>query len=110
MSDAAGSGGDALALTLVTMTTGERYEVDGSAESIEAAIVGASRGSIMQLAWLTEAGTGRSIAINPLHVVALAGSAEPDRDGLGQANAGAAHGRGRVAKASGRWIARARSA
>ena len=71
MSDAAGSGGDALALTLVTMTTGERYEIDGSAESIEAAIVGASRGSIMQLAWLTEAGTGRSIAINPLHVVAL---------------------------------------
>ena len=72
MSDAAQSGGDAHALTLVTMTTGERYEIDGSAESIEAAIVGASRGSIMQLAWLTEAGTGRSIAINPLHVVALA--------------------------------------
>ena len=72
MSDAAGSAGDALALTLVTMTTGERYEVDGSAESVEAASVGASRGSIMQLAWLTEAGTGRSIAINPLHVVALA--------------------------------------
>jgi hypothetical protein len=72
MSDAAGSGADATALTLVTMTTGERYEVNGTAESIEAAIVGASRGSIMQLAWLTEAGTGRSIAINPLHVVALA--------------------------------------
>lgn len=71
MSDAAESGGDALARTLVTMTTGERYEIGGSAESIEAAIVGASRGSIMQLAWLTEAGTGRSIAINPLHVVAL---------------------------------------
>jgi hypothetical protein len=71
MSDAAESGGAALTLTLVTMTTGERYEIDGSAESIEAAIVGASRGSIMQLAWLTEAGTGRSIAINPLHVVAL---------------------------------------
>jgi uncharacterized protein YlzI (FlbEa/FlbD family) len=71
MSDAAESGGDAVALTLVTMTTGQRYEVDGSADSIEAAIVGASRGSIMQFAWLTEAGTGRSIAINPLHVVAL---------------------------------------
>jgi hypothetical protein len=71
MSDAAGSAGDAVALTLVTMTTGQRYEVDGSTESVEAAIVGASRGSIMQLAWLTEAGSGRSIAINPLHVVAL---------------------------------------
>jgi hypothetical protein len=72
MSDAEGSRGDAVALTLVTMTTGDRYEIDGSPESIEAAIVGASRGSIMQLAWLTEAETGRSIAINPLHVVALA--------------------------------------
>ena len=77
MSDASGSGGDALALTLVIMTTGERYEVDGSAESVEAAIVGASRGSIMQFAWLTEAGTGRSIAINPLHVVALETAPSP---------------------------------
>ena len=81
MSDAARSGGDAIALTLVTMTTGERYEVDGAPESIEAAIVGASRGSIMQLAWLTEAGTGRSIAINPLHVVALAAAPSPAATG-----------------------------
>lgn len=81
MSDAAGSAGNAVAHTLVTMTTGERYEVDGSAESIEAAIVGASRGSIMQLAWLTEAGTGRSIAINPLHVVALAAPPSPTATG-----------------------------
>ena len=81
MSDAAGSARDAIALTLVTMTTGDRYEVDGSAESIEAAIVGASRGSIMQLAWLTEAGTGRSIAINPLHVVSLAAGSSPTATG-----------------------------
>ncbi|HEX6697499.1 MAG TPA: hypothetical protein VF080_11905 [Solirubrobacteraceae bacterium] len=81
MSDAPGSPGETSALTLVTMTTGERYEVDGSAESIEAAIVGASRGSIMQLAWLTEAGTGRPIAINPLHVVALAAAPSPTASG-----------------------------
>ncbi len=81
MSDAAGSGGAALAHTLVTMTTGQRYEVDGTAESIEASIVGASRGSIMQLAWLTEAGTGRSIAINPLHVVALEPALSPTATG-----------------------------
>ena len=73
MSDAAGSAGDAIALTLVTMTTGDRYEVDGSAESIEAAIVGASRGSIMQLAWLEEAGSGRALGVNPAHVVSLRG-------------------------------------
>jgi hypothetical protein len=81
MSDAEGSRGDAVALTLVTMTTGERYEVDGSAESTEAAIVGASRGSIMQFAWLKEAGTGRSIAINPLHVVALETAPSPTATG-----------------------------
>src|SRR3954452_4342973 len=81
VSDAAGSGGDAVALTLVTMTTGQRYEVDGSAESVEAAIVGASRGSIMQLAWLTEAASGRSIAINPLHVVALEPAPSPTATG-----------------------------
>ena len=81
MADAPGSPGDAVARTLVTMTTGDRYEVDGSAESVEAAIVGASRGSIMQLAWLTEAGTGRSIAINPLHVVAREGALSPTATG-----------------------------
>jgi hypothetical protein len=81
MSDAAESGGDAVALTLITLTTGEHYEVAGSAESVEAAIVGASRGSIMQLAWLTQAGTGRSIAINPLHVVALEAAPSPTATG-----------------------------
>jgi hypothetical protein len=77
MSDPSGSVGDPIALTLIIMATGERYQVDGSAESVEAAIVGASRGSIMQFAWLTETGTGRSIAINPLHVVALETAPSP---------------------------------
>ena len=81
MSDPSGSGGDSIALTLVTMATGERYQVEGSAESVEAAIVGASRGSIMQFAWLTETGTGRSIAINPLHVVALETAPSPTAAG-----------------------------
>jgi hypothetical protein len=57
--------------TAVTVVTGHRYELRGSPESVEAAIVGASRGSIMQLAWFTEAASGRSIAINPNHVVAI---------------------------------------
>ena len=34
-------------------------------------IVGASRGAIMQLAWLTDALSGERIAINPDHLVAL---------------------------------------
>jgi hypothetical protein len=57
--------------TAVTVVSGQRFELRGSPETVEAAIVGASRGSIMQMAWFTEAASGRSIAINPLHVVAL---------------------------------------
>ncbi len=57
--------------TTVVLVTGVRYEVDGAPAKVEAAIVAASRGSILQLAWLTETGSGRSIAVNPGHVMAL---------------------------------------
>jgi len=66
-----GSESQSVAATAVTVVTGQRFEIAASPETVETAIVGASRGSIMQLAWFTEAATGRSIAINPLHVVAL---------------------------------------
>jgi glutamate dehydrogenase/leucine dehydrogenase len=66
-----GSESESVAATTVTVVTGQRFEIRGSPEKVEATIVGASRGSIMQLAWFTEAASGRSIAINPLHVVAL---------------------------------------
>jgi hypothetical protein len=66
VSDGEGSGA-----TAVTVVTGVRYEVEGSPEQVEETIVAASRGSIMQLAWVTEAGSGRSIAINPKHVVSI---------------------------------------
>jgi hypothetical protein len=62
---------DGAAPAVVVMVTGVRYAVEGSPADVEAAIVAASRGSILQLAWMTETGSGRSIAINPLHVVAL---------------------------------------
>jgi hypothetical protein len=71
MPDAAESDDGGRVVTTVVVVTGERYEVDGSPADVEAAIVAASRGSIMQLAWVTEAGSGRTIAINPLHVVAI---------------------------------------
>jgi hypothetical protein len=71
MPDAAESEGGRRVVTTVVVVTGERYEVDGSPADVETSIVAASRGSIMQLAWVTEAGSGRSIAINPLHVVAI---------------------------------------
>ena len=62
---------ESVAATTVTVVTGQRFEIRGSPDKVEAAIVGASRGSIMQLAWFTELASGRSIAINPIHVVAL---------------------------------------
>ena len=66
-----GSDSEPGAATAVTVVTGQRFEIQGSPETVEAAIVGASRGSIMQLAWFTEAASGRSVAVNPPHVVAL---------------------------------------
>lgn len=67
--------------TEITLVTGERYEVDGSAETVEATIVGAARGSIMQIAWLTEAGTGWSIGVDPAKVVALRAEHGPGEPG-----------------------------
>lgn len=54
----------------MTLASGERYLVEGSTEQVEAAIVSASRGSIMQLAWLTELG-GQKLGVNPTSVVTL---------------------------------------
>jgi hypothetical protein len=53
------------------MITGERYAVEGDPETVEASVVGAARGSIMQLAWLTDATSGKSFAVNPEHVVTV---------------------------------------
>ena len=60
--------------------TGERYHVEGDARDVERIILDAARGSIMQLAWFTEAETGQDLGINPEHVVMLraAGSEEAD--------------------------------
>ena len=72
-----GSDSEPGAATTVTVVTGQRYEIQGSPETVEAAIVGASRGSIMQMAWLTEAASGRAVGINPLHVVAIEAAGGP---------------------------------
>ncbi|MEA2197853.1 MAG: hypothetical protein QOJ25_1904 [Solirubrobacteraceae bacterium] len=54
----------------MTLVTGERYDVQGSLEQVEAAIIAASRGSIMQFAWLTDLG-GEKFGVNPGSVVSL---------------------------------------
>ena len=57
--------------TQITVLTGDRYHVEGDAKHVERIILDAARGSIMQLAWLTDAETGEDLAINPKHVVML---------------------------------------
>ncbi len=54
----------------LNLVTGERYSVQGTLEEVEAAIIAASRGSIMQFAWLTEQ-SGERIGVNPATVVSL---------------------------------------
>ena len=53
------------------MVNGRSFAIGGEPLDVEKAIVAAARGSIMQLAWLEEAESGRSLAVNPAHVVSL---------------------------------------
>jgi hypothetical protein len=57
--------------TEITLITGERYEIRGSLEEVESTILSASRGSIMQLAWLTERASDAAVGINPASIVSL---------------------------------------
>jgi hypothetical protein len=57
--------------TEITIANGERFRVEGDAKQVEAAILSAARGSIMELAWMTEIHTGELIGLNPDHVVML---------------------------------------
>jgi hypothetical protein len=68
-------------VTEITLVGGDILQVEGEAKQVEATIVGAARGSIMELAWLTEAQTGRRLAINPEHVLILSGLGNTDSDG-----------------------------
>ena len=65
-------------ITEITFLTGERCRVEGEARDVERLILDAARGSIMQLAWLTDAQAGEPLAINPECVVMLR-ALKPDR-------------------------------
>ncbi|MGB9183048.1 MAG: hypothetical protein WCB67_03210 [Solirubrobacteraceae bacterium] len=58
-------------LTEITLVGGDRLRVSGDAKEVEKAILSAARGSLMELAWVTEAGTGQPIGVNPDHVLLL---------------------------------------
>ncbi len=57
--------------TEITVVTGDRYRVERDLKDLERIITDAARGSIMQLAWLVEAETGKDLAVNPEHIVTL---------------------------------------
>lgn len=59
--------------TEITVIGGDRYRVEGGARDVEQLILGAARGSLMELAWLVEAETGEPVGINPECVVMLRG-------------------------------------
>jgi predicted small secreted protein len=57
--------------TEIILAGGIRQSVEGDAAEVERAILDASRGSIMELAWLIDAETGERVGVNPKSVVAL---------------------------------------
>lgn len=59
------------ATTEITLVTGDRFRVEGASKDVERLILDAARGSLMQLARLTEAETGAGLAVNPEFVVFL---------------------------------------
>ena len=69
------------AITEITFLTGERCRMEGDAKDVERLIIDAARGSIMQLAWLTDTRAGEPLAINPETVVMLRPLAARRSDG-----------------------------
>ncbi len=57
--------------TEITLLGGERHRVDGDVKEIERLILDAARGSILQLAWLTDARTAEPLGVNPTYVMTL---------------------------------------
>jgi hypothetical protein len=55
----------------IIVVTGHRYRVDGDVPQVERIILDAARGSIMQLASLTESKTRDDMAVNPGHIVLI---------------------------------------
>jgi hypothetical protein len=64
-----------VASTEVHLASGGPYRVEGTPREVEARIVSAARGSIMEFVWLTDATTGEPLAVNPERVVALRAAA-----------------------------------
>ncbi len=53
----------------ITVSSGDRYRVEGNPKDVERLILDAARGSLMELAWMVDVDTGQELGINPDHVV-----------------------------------------
>ena len=60
-----------MSVTEILLSGGARVRVEGDAHDVEAVVLSAARGSLMELAWMTEAESGRRVGVNPDHVLAL---------------------------------------
>jgi hypothetical protein len=60
-----------LSVTELTLSGGERVRVDGDSHDVEATILSAARGSLLEFAWMTEADSGQRIGVNPDRVVMI---------------------------------------
>ncbi|HXD65077.1 MAG TPA: hypothetical protein VNV17_10690 [Solirubrobacteraceae bacterium] len=69
-----------MSVTELTLSGGERVRVDGDSHDVEAAILSAARGSLLEFAWMTEADSGQRIGVNPDRVVMIR-AAEPSPGG-----------------------------
>ena len=58
-------------LTEILVVGGQRFCVRGVPDEVETKVLEAARGSILQLVRLTDAESGRSVALNPAHIVAV---------------------------------------
>ncbi len=58
-------------LTDILVVGGQRFRIEGAPEEVEAKVLEAARGSILELVRLTEADSGTSVALNPAHIVAV---------------------------------------
>jgi hypothetical protein len=65
-------------MTEITIVGGDRLQVEGDAKQIEAQILAAARGSILEFAWMTDARTGQPVGVNPDQVVLLRALAAAD--------------------------------
>ncbi len=73
-----------LPVTEILVVGGKSFRVQGAAEEVEAKILEAARGSILELVWLEEAGGGRSVALNPAHIVAVSDMPGADQSPAGE--------------------------